>query len=140
MKYLGHLSKQDPLYGYLRYDILPQLGIKGVSPDFRVYGIQASNHVYLYEDLSTQTRIVGKFFSGITGRSPETACHHMEREFNNLNYLRSIGFTGYPHYITRPLGRNADLNCILVEEFCYGTPLDRLYHQGDPGRSKGSPL
>jgi hypothetical protein len=46
----------------------------------------------------------------------------MEREFNNLHHLRSIGFAGYPHYIARPLGRNADLNCVLVEEFCYGTP------------------
>ncbi len=124
MKYLGHLPKQDPLYGYLRYDILAQLGVDGFSPDFRVYGIQASNHVYLYEDIRTRTRIVGKFFAGITGRSPETACHHMEREFKNLHYLRSIGFTGYPHYITRPLGRNAELDCVLIEEFCYGTPLD----------------
>ena len=68
--------------------------------------------------------VIGKFFSGLTGRSPETACHHMEREFNNLHHLRSIGFTGYPHYITRPLGRNAGLDCVLIEEFCYGTPLD----------------
>jgi hypothetical protein len=124
MKYLGHLSKKDPLYGYLRYDILPQLGVDGVSPDFRVYGLQASNHVYLYEDRNTQARVIGKFFSGLTGRSTETACHHMEREFNNLHYLRSIGFTGYPHYITRPLGRNTGLNCVLIEEFCYGTSLD----------------
>ena len=29
MKYLGHLSQKDPLYGYLRYDILPQLGVNG---------------------------------------------------------------------------------------------------------------
>ena len=48
----------------------------------------------------------------------------MEREFNNLSHLRSIGFSGYPHYVARPLGRNASLNCVLVEEFCYGTPLD----------------
>jgi hypothetical protein len=47
----------------------------------------------------------------------------MEREFNNLLHLRSIGFTGYPHYVARPLGLNGSLNCVLVEEFCYGTPL-----------------
>jgi len=47
----------------------------------------------------------------------------MEGEFNNLNHLRSIGFAGYPHYIPRPLGRNASLNRVLVEEFCQGTPL-----------------
>ena len=124
MKYLGHLSKNDPLHGYLRCDILPQLGVNGDSPDFRVYMIQASNHVYLYEDRRSGTLVVGKFFFGISDRSPEAAFHHMEREFNNLQHLRSIGFAGYPHYIARPLGRNADLNCVLIEEFCHGIPLD----------------
>ena len=47
----------------------------------------------------------------------------MEREFNNLHHLRSIGFTGYPHYVARPLGHNGSLDCVLVEEFCFGTPL-----------------
>jgi hypothetical protein len=124
MKYLGHLSRQDPLYGYLQYEILPQIGVNGIFPDFRVFGLPASNHVYVYEETSSRKRLVGKFFDGITNRPHETAFHHMEREFNNLNYLRSIGFTGYPHYITRPLGRNAGLDCVLIEEFCYGTPLD----------------
>jgi hypothetical protein len=124
MKYLGHLPKQDPLYGYLHCDILPQVGVSGISPDFQVFGMQASNHVYVYEELSSRKRIVGKFFDGIIDRSHEAACHHMEREFHNLNYLRSIGFTDYPHYIPRPLGCNAGLDCVLIEEFCYGTPLD----------------
>ena len=29
----------------------------------------------------------------------------------------------YPHYMARPLGRNASLNCLLVVEFCDGTQL-----------------
>ncbi len=124
MKYLGHLSKSDPLYGYLCNDILPQMGVHGLSPDFRVYMFPASNHVYLYEDQASRTRIIGKFFNGVADRSPETALHHMDREFNNLSYLRSIGLDGYPHYVARPLGRNAGLDCMLVEEFCYGTPLN----------------
>jgi hypothetical protein len=124
MKYLGHLSKADSLYGYLCNDILPQLNGRCVSPDFRVYKFQASNHVYLYEDQRSQTRMIGKFFGAVAGRPPETAFRYMEREFNNLAHLRSIGFAGYPHYVARPLGRNAGLGCVLVEEFCYGTPLD----------------
>lgn len=123
MNYLGHVSRNDPLYGYLRYDILSQLGVNGIPPDFRVYTIQASNHVYLYEDRLSRTRIIGKFFGGISNRPPEAALHRMEREFNNLNHLRSLGFAGYPHYVARPLGCNASLNAVLVEEFCYGTPL-----------------
>jgi aminoglycoside phosphotransferase (APT) family kinase protein len=123
MHYLGHLPKNDQLYHYLRYDILPQVSVSGVTPDFRVYKLQASNHVYLYEDSRSQTRLIGKFFNGVEGRSPESAHRRMEREYNNLNHLRSIGFDGYPHYVARPLGHNADLDSVLIEEFCYGTPL-----------------
>ena len=123
MQYLGHLSRKDPLYEYLRYDILPQLGVSGITPDFRVHGLQASNHVYLYEELHSRTSLIGKFFHGIANRSREAASHHMEREFNNLSYLRSIGFAGHPHYVARPLGHNADLDCVLVEECCYGLTL-----------------
>ncbi len=123
MKYLAHLHRNDPLYGYLRYDILPQVGVHG-TPDFRVYKIKASNNVYLYEDRHSQARVIGKFFR--TNRSPQSAFHHMEQEFHNLNNMRGMGFCRYPHYIARPLGHNVNLNCVLVEEFCYGTPLHDL--------------
>lgn len=123
MKYLGHLPTDDPFYAYLRYDILPLLGVDARSPDFRVYQLPASNHVYLYEDQHSHTRVIGKFFGGVPSLDPEAAWRHMEREFNNLNYLRGIGFSGYPHYVARPLGRNASINKVLVEEFCYGAPL-----------------
>ena len=123
MIYKGHLPKNDPLYPYLRDDILPQVGVREAAPDFRVYRIPASNHVYLYEERHSRTTFVGKFFNGVKGRSTESSRHLMEREFNNLNYLRSQKFVGYPHYVAQPLGCNAELNCVLVEEFCYGTPL-----------------
>jgi len=123
MTYFGHLPKSDPLYGYMRYDILPRMGVYGTIPDFRVYTINASNHVYLYKDCHSHAHVIGKFFGGNSGRSHESAFRRMQREFNNIKHLRSLGFTGYPHYIARPLGCNAYLNCVLVEEFCYGTSL-----------------
>ncbi len=123
MKYLGHLSAHDPFYAYLRQDIVPQLDASLNSLDFRVYQLPASNHVYLYEDRHSHLRIIGKFFGGVPHLDPEAALHHMEREYNNLCHLRSIGFAGYPHYVVRPLGRNAHLNKVLVEEYCYGTSL-----------------
>jgi len=124
MDYLGRLPQSDPLYSYLQYDILPQLAAGGSMPDFRVYRLRASNHVYLYKDRRTGTRIVGKFFGGMPGRSGDRSFQLMEREFQNLHYLRSLGFAGYPHYVARPLGCNAFLDCLLVEEFCYGTALN----------------
>ena len=123
MNYLGHLSRNDPLYGYLQCDILPQVGISGGAPDFRVYRLPASNHVYLYADRHSRTSYIGKFFNGVKGRTPESARRLMEHEFSNLNHLRSKGFAGDPHYVARPLGHNASLDCVLIEEFCYGTPL-----------------
>jgi aminoglycoside phosphotransferase (APT) family kinase protein len=123
MKYLGHLPTHDPFYAYLRRDIVPQLDANLKSPDFRVYRLPASNHVYLYEDRHSRLRIIGKFFGGAAHLDQEAALHHMDREYNNLCHLRSIGFAGYPHYVARPLGRNAHLNKVLVEEYCYGIPL-----------------
>ena len=127
MKYLGHLKADDSFYSYLRYDILPLLPggtySPAHSPEFRVFQLPASSHVYLYEERHTRTRIIGKFFGGVPGVGEDTAFRRMEAEFNNLNHLRSIGFDAYPHYVARPLGRNASLNNVLVEEFCQGTPL-----------------
>ena len=120
MKYLGHLPTDDPFYEYLRCDILPTL--RAVNhPDFRVYGLRASNHVCLYEERGSGARVIGKFFGGVPDIDPDAGLRHMEHEFDNLNYLRSIGFNAYPHYIPRPLGRNASLNRVVVEEYCYGT-------------------
>jgi hypothetical protein len=126
LTYLGHLPKSDPLYEYLRRQILPQLGCHGNAPHFKVYGIPASNHVYAYEDTRSRARVIGKFFGDVPGRSRDRGEHLMKREFNNLRYLRSLGFDGYPHYVARPLGCNGSLNCVLVEEFCHGTALDDL--------------
>ncbi len=120
MTYLGHLSRSDPLYGYLRHDVLPQLGLHGAAPDFRVHRLRASNQVYLYKDRHSGIRLIGKFFGGVAGRSAEAASRRMEAEYRNLLHLRSIGFAGYPHYVARPLGCNAALDAVLIEEFCEG--------------------
>lgn len=71
-------------------------------------------------------RIIGKFFGDVPRLDSEAALRHMEREFNNLNYLRSIGFNSYPHYVARPLGRNASLNKVAVEEYCHGTSFKHI--------------
>jgi len=124
LKYLGSLSENDPFYGYVLNHILPQLGPQGTSPNFNVFAVPASNRVYIYEETLSRTRFVGKFFGDVPGRSRKSAEDLMEREYHNLQRFRSLGFTGYPHYVARPLGFNASLNCVMVEEFCYGTPLD----------------
>ena len=120
MHYVGHLPRSDPLYGYLRHDILPQLQTSGVAADFRVFRLHGSHHVYLYQDRHSGIRVVGKFFGGPANGSAEAASRRMEAEYRNLRHLRSIGFIGFPHYVARPLGCNAGLDFVLVEEFCDG--------------------
>lgn len=125
MRYVGHLSRKDPLYGYLRHDILPRMEVHG-TPDFRVHKINASRKVYLYKDKHSHARVVGKFFGDDSHRSHQSAYHTMKQEYHNLKTARGIGFVSYPHYVARPLGYNAHLSCVLVAEYCDGTPLDEF--------------
>ncbi|MDD2388754.1 MAG: aminoglycoside phosphotransferase family protein [Desulfobacterales bacterium] len=132
MTYLGRLSPKDPMWAYLCDDILPLVdGANGsdgtvVAPDFEVYRMPLSRRVYLYEDRARNARIIGKFFGGDPGRSFESAVRHMEREHHHLNQFRMLGFDRYPHYVARPLGCNARINCVLVEEFLNGQALTHV--------------
>jgi aminoglycoside phosphotransferase (APT) family kinase protein len=58
----------------------------------------------------------------------------MQQEFENLELLRSYGLAGHPHHVVRPLGTNAWLNNILVEEYVPGAALsgfvDYAIHSG----------
>jgi hypothetical protein len=62
----------------------------------------------------------------------------MRQEFDNLQLLRGYGLAGYPHHVVRPLGTNACLNSILVEEYTTGVPLsafvNEAIHQGQSQR------
>jgi aminoglycoside phosphotransferase (APT) family kinase protein len=103
------------------HDVLPQIGVRNSVADFRVFSMKQSK-VYLYEERHSRAQIVGKFF--VDG-SPDTtqATQRMRQEFDNLELLRSYGLAGYPHHVVRPLGTNAWLNSILVEEYASGIPL-----------------
>lgn len=125
MLYLGHLPSSDPLYDYLRREILPQLGATIDHPDFRVFRVSAFGRVYVYQERRSRTQMVGKFF-GTPGQTTPASCRRMHREFEGLSFLRRIGFAGYPHYVARPLGRNKDLCCLVAVEHCSGTSLDEF--------------
>lgn len=52
-KYLGHLPEHDPLYNYLKYEIQPQISGYSGHLTYRVFELNASNDVYLYEEASS---------------------------------------------------------------------------------------
>lgn len=133
--YLGHLSRQDPLYGLLARDILGRLGVYESNPEFRVFRAVASNEVYVYEETHSRARVIGKFFGQTFGWDRDRAAARAERECWNLETLRGYGLVGCPHHVIRPLGLNQDMNCALVLEYYPGESFSHAIqaatHRGD---------
>jgi aminoglycoside phosphotransferase (APT) family kinase protein len=138
-QYLGHLSSHDPLHPYLVHYVLPQMGIgvRNGGADFRVFSMKDSK-VYLYEERHTCAQVVGKFFVSGSHHSVD-AIRRMRREFDNLQLLRGYGLAGYPHRVVRPLGTNACLNSVLVEEYAKGIPLS-VFVNGAIQHGQSQPL
>lgn len=124
--YLGHLPESDPLFQYLKDEIRPQTGGNPGRLKYRVFRLNGSNDVYLYEEKHTGVRVIGKFFLSAREHDPAAASRRLNREFENLTMMRGLGFQSYPHYIARPLGRNESLNRLLVTEFCGGEQLSSV--------------
>lgn len=136
--YLGRLSEHDPLHGYLQHDIQPQITGASGSSQYRVFRLNGSNDVYLYEDRTTGTKVIGKFFLSATKKDAAKAVSRLTREFDNLCMLRDYGLTGYPHHVVRPLGRHYAMNALLVTECSEGALLSEVIREviqsGDHGK------
>lgn len=131
--YVGHLSRKDPLFHFLKVDILPQLGYFDRPMEFRVFSMSSKQNVYLYEEKHSGIKVVGKFFGSPNQTGSAETNRHLQKELNNLNLLRSYGLVGYPHLVVRPLGSNDWLSSVLVEEYAGGKLLGSiiqaaLYH------------
>ena len=99
--YLGRLSEHDPLHGYLQHDIQPQISGASGSSKYRVFRLNGSNDVYLYEDRNTGTKLIGKFFLSSRKKDAVKAASRLTHEFDNLCMMRDYGLTGYPHHVVR---------------------------------------
>lgn len=134
--YLGRLSQHDPMHGYLQYDIQPQISGNSDHSTYRVFKLNASNDVYMYEDRDTGSKVIGKFFLSAKKKNAVKAASLLTREFDNLCMMRNYGQTGYPHHIVKPLGRNYSMNALLVTEYCEGALLSEVIletiRSGDP--------
>lgn len=136
--YLGRLSEHDPLHDYLQHDIQPQISGFSGSSEYRVFRLNGSNDVYLYEDRNTGTKVIGKFFLSSRKKDTVKAVSRLTSEFDNLCMMRDYGLTGYPHHVVRPLGRNYSMNALLVTECCEGELLSEVIldvvQSGDQGK------
>ncbi|OGV75265.1 MAG: hypothetical protein A3K19_02225 [Lentisphaerae bacterium RIFOXYB12_FULL_65_16] len=119
-RYLGHLSHSDPLYGYIQAHIAPQLGFISPGAVYRVFKFTCSQAVYLYEEQQGRARIVVKFHENHHPAPPLLPQKTGEKEYCDLLYLRSLGFTSTPHYVVRPLGHNPGIGNALLVEYLEG--------------------
>jgi hypothetical protein len=125
-QYLGHVRKDDPLYGYLRHEIQPQTGRTPERATYRVFRLNASNDVFLYEEKYSGVKFIGKFFRCNRTKDADKAAARLTHEFENLQAMRGCGLTGAPHLVARPLGKNYALNALLVTESCDGELLSKV--------------
>jgi thiamine kinase-like enzyme len=128
-RYLGQLASGDPLDGYLRFDIAPQLGFSGTPAGFNVYQFIYSRDVYMYEEINRAFSVVGKFYP--PGRRLATGMVRppTETEFQNLTYLHNQGLNSSTFKIARPLGYNPWLDNLLVVEYLKGELLGEILEQ-----------
>ena len=118
--YLGKLSEHDPLHAYLQHDIQQQINGASGHATYRVFGLNGSNDVYLYENRDNGAKVIGKFFLSSGKKNAAKAASRLTREFDNLCMMRDYGLTGYPHHVVRPLGRSYAMNALLVTEYSEG--------------------
>ncbi len=135
--YLGKLSEHDPLQAYLQHDIRPKIGAASRHSGYRVFRLNGSHDVYLYEDRATNTKVIGKFFLSAATNDAGKASSRLTREFDSLCMMRAYGLTGYPHHVVRPLGRHYAMNALLITEYCEGELLSdviwKVIQSGDHG-------
>lgn len=121
--YLGYLSREDPLFEYLQCHIAPQQGFCSPDACYRVFRFHDSRDVYLYEETHRRIRWVGKFFkSSDLGHARKTG----ETEFNNLIFLRGLGFSALPHYVVKPFGFNPAIDNLMVIEHLEADSLSKI--------------
>jgi aminoglycoside phosphotransferase (APT) family kinase protein len=114
--YIGHLPRHDPVLSFLRHELQSEIEGATDSSSYRVFKLNGSNDVYLYQDRTTGKKLIGKFFRTSTHQDVAKAGAHLRREFDSLCMMRRTGLTGSPHNVVKPLGFNHALNALLITE------------------------
>jgi Phosphotransferase enzyme family len=118
--YVGYVSRDDPLHGFLGRIIRDRMGVREGHPAFRAFRLSGSNEVYSYEERSSGVRLICKFFGTRFGWDRDKAAHFAYQEYESLRRLRRYDLVGSPHHVIRPLGVDRDINCVLAVEYYSG--------------------
>jgi aminoglycoside phosphotransferase (APT) family kinase protein len=133
--YVGYVAGEDPLHDFLRMIIRDVLGVRELWPAFRAFRLSGSNEVYAYEEKSSSTKIICKFYGTRFGPDRDKAASMARQEFQGLETLRGYDLIGSPHHVVRPLGFDRDINGVLAVEYYGGEEFShaiaRATHHGD---------
>jgi hypothetical protein len=134
--YVGHVSRQDRLYDFLRCIITDGMGVREHRPTFRVFRLAGSNEVYGYEERASRARVICKFYGPHAGWDRSRAGAAAAQEYESLQTLRGYDLVGSPHHVIRPLGFNPDINGVLAVEYYDGEQLSHaigrsIFHGDD---------
>ena len=118
--YVGYVAGEDPLYGFLSTIMHDRLKVRAAKPSFRVFQLSGSNEVYAYEEKSSGTKVICKFYGTRFGANLDKAAWLARQEYEGLRTLRGYNLVGSPHHVIRPLGLSRDINGVLAVEYYSG--------------------
>jgi tRNA A-37 threonylcarbamoyl transferase component Bud32 len=130
--FLGLLPEGEPLHTYLR----ELLGLPRAV--FESYRLHPQRLLVGYRDRESGRKVACKFFGRKHPTEGEVADDSyyrnlLSKEVQALEDIRSLGFDRSPQRVPMTLGRNEELEFLLVEEFVDGPHLDeylrRAYKQ-----------
>jgi aminoglycoside phosphotransferase (APT) family kinase protein len=118
--YVGYVAGHDPLHDFLSRIIRDRMGVYERQPAFRVFRLSGSNEVYAYEEKSSGTKVICKFYGPKFGWDRDRAASVAHQEYEGLKTLRRYNLVGSPHHVIRPLGVSGDINGVLAVEYFSG--------------------
>ncbi len=129
-EYVGTLPKTDPLYAFLKDDVLKEvLGLPEPDPVFEVHALHPDALAMRYTERHSGVEIVCKFYgnklpAGDDDPGPEYFRARMWDEFNKMRKVWELGFDAPPYRIVRPLAVCEDIHYVIAEEYISGPMLD----------------
>jgi aminoglycoside phosphotransferase (APT) family kinase protein len=134
-RYVGYVEERDPLHDFLNRIMRDLMEVREPRPAFRAFRLSGSNEVYAYEEKSSGTKVICKFYGARFGRDRDKAAWMARQEYQGLETLRGYDLVGSPHHVIRPLGTSRDINGVLAVEYYSGEEfshaITRATQQGD---------
>ena len=119
-RYVGYVDGADPLHDFISRIIRDLLGVRESRPAFRAFRLSGSNEVYAYEEKSSGTKIICKFYGTRFWPDRDKAALMARQEYKGLETLRQYNLIGSPHHVVRPLAFDRDINGVLAVEYYAG--------------------